>query len=73
MTPLFFAAVGPAARTEGATVARARAVEAGLAPFDFDADGATDAERVGVTEARVVGFALEDCRGVEEGVLVAGG
>jgi hypothetical protein len=51
-----FAAVGPAARTDGAADVPARAVDAGLgAPFDFEAAGATDAERVGVTDAWVVG------------------
>jgi hypothetical protein len=69
-----FAAVGPAARTDGAADVPARAVDPGLAaPFDFDGEGATDPERVGVTEACVVGFVLEDCRGVDEGVLDGAG
>ena len=69
-----FAAVGPAARTEGAAEVLARAVEPGLvAPFDFEADGATDDDFDGVTEACVVGCALEVCRGVDEGVLDGGG
>jgi hypothetical protein len=72
--PLFFAAVGPAARTEGAADVLARVVWPGLgAAFDFEAVGATDADLVGVTEARVVGFALEDWRGVEDGLLETGG
>jgi hypothetical protein len=72
--PLFVAAVGPAARTEGAAEVLARALERGLAaPFDFEADGATDAECVGVTDARVVVCALEDWRGVDDGVLDGAG
>jgi hypothetical protein len=70
--PSFFAAVGPAARTDGAADVVARAEEPGLvAPLDFDADGATDDDFVGVTEGCVVGFALVDWRGVD--VLDGGG
>jgi hypothetical protein len=72
--PLFFAAVGPSARTEGAADVRACPVEPGFgAPFAFEAEGATAADLVGVTEACVVGFALEDCCGVEDGLLETGG
>ena len=68
------AAVGPAARTEGLADVVARAVEPGrVAPFDFDTDGATEAERVGVTDAWAVAVGVEECRGVDEGVLVGGG
>lgn len=52
----------------------ARAVEPRFgAPFDVDADGATDTDRVGVTEACVVGCAAEECRGVVDGVLDGAG
>lgn len=73
LTPFFFAAVGPAARTEGATDVLARVWPGLGAAFDFEAAGATDADFVGVTDARVVGNALEVRRGVEEGLLETGG
>jgi hypothetical protein len=72
--PFCFAAVGPAARTDGAADVLPRAVEPGLgAPFDLEAKGETDADFVDVTEACVVGCALDECRGVDEGVLEGAG
>jgi hypothetical protein len=64
----------PAARGNWEADEAARGVEPGLvALFDFEADGETDADLVGVTEACVVGCALVECRGVDEGVLDGGG